>query len=208
MYGTDLPIAWVDYADHSYVLTRLTFFTGFLVEAPVSAHRTMELFLKAYLVSKGEKVAPKEAAWGHDLSELQKHCVNHDSSFGNVDLGRRLSYFQRYFDLVRYPSSIEGKLADGTAIWFSFDACVIPLDEVVAFIRPRIMLQNNEWHRSWLSTINSSSEPRWSYQKKALQDGNEHLVDIICGTTWSSVVSFSSFTFDKAGCWKGFGVRS
>ena len=200
MFGTDLPIAWVDYADRSYVLTRLMFFTEFFFDVPVNSHRTMELYLKAFLVSKGEKVAPKEAAWGHDLKDLQKHCVSHDPDFNDINLGRRLSYFQRYFDLVRYPSSIEGYLSDGTGIWFSFDSCVIPLDEVVAFIRPRITLTDDDWQRSWLSTINSSSKSRWSYQKKALQDGNEHLNNIISLTTHATCVKFADFNFDKPGC--------
>jgi hypothetical protein len=200
MFGTDLPVAWVYYADRYYIVARLMFFTELLLEVPVSAHRAMELYLKAFLVSKGESVTPKGAAWGHNLSELQEHCANHDPSFNDPDLHRRLSYFQRYFDLVRYPSSIDGKLNDGTGIWFSFDACVIPLDEVVAFVRPRIVLSGTEWGHSWLSMISLSSEPRWSYQKKALQEANQHLVNIICMQTQASSVKFLDFSFDKPGC--------
>ena len=70
MFGTDNPAVWVAYADRSYLITRLLWFTGFMFDAPVSSHRTLELYLKAFLVSQGEDVAKGKVTWGHDLKGL------------------------------------------------------------------------------------------------------------------------------------------
>lgn len=200
MFGTDIPEAWMFYADRSYVLTRLMFFSDFLFEAPVNAHRTMELYLKAYLVSNGETVAPKESAWGHNLIELKEHCSSHDISFNNNDFTRRLAYFQRYFDLVRYPTSIDNKLTDGTGIWFSFDSCIFPLDEVIAFIRPRVVMKEIEWENSWLKSLYLAPEGKWTLQKKSLINANKLLQQILCARTHPSKVDFSNFNCDLPGC--------
>ena len=47
MFGKDYSDIWVYYADNSYIATRLLWFTGFMLEAPVNSHRTIELYLKA-----------------------------------------------------------------------------------------------------------------------------------------------------------------
>jgi hypothetical protein len=70
MFGTADPKVWLHFADNSYLSSRLLFFTGFTLEAPVSAHRTLELYLKAFLVAKGVDVKPGSPAWGHRLSSL------------------------------------------------------------------------------------------------------------------------------------------
>src|SRR5688500_15704286 len=123
MFEPDDPQSWVFYADNSYIVSRLLWFTGCSMEAPVSAHRTVELFLKAYLVIKGEVVGQDQRAWGHVLTALLRLCAEHDAAF-SLD--------------VRYPTLLEGKLRDGSLIWFGADSSV-PLDEIVAFIRPRVI---------------------------------------------------------------------
>ena len=52
MFGKDYGDIWVHYADDSYIATRLLWFTGLWFEASVNAHRTIELYLKAYLVGQ------------------------------------------------------------------------------------------------------------------------------------------------------------
>ena len=201
MFGSDIPEAWVNYADRSYITSRLLWFTSLTLDAPVSAHRTMELYQKAYLLSKGTIIKPGEGAWGHDLSDLGTLCAEHNPAFSDTALVRRIRYFQRYLELVRYPTSIEGKLTDGTGIWFSFDSVIIPLDEVVAFIRPRIVLTDDTWRKSWLTFVYQSPDPRWSHQREALTDQNSQIDKVVCMSTNDSKVEFNSaFHFDLPGC--------
>jgi hypothetical protein len=126
------------------------------MEAPVSAHRTVELFLKAYLVSKGEVV------------------------------GKEL---------------LEGKLRDGSLIWFGADSSIVPLDEIVAFIRPRVIISDMDWEKSQLNHIFNATGSRWGFQKKALIDFNRHINEILCSTTTATEVEFdNSFQLDLPGC--------
>lgn len=222
MFNTDIPVVWINYADNSYIISRMLFFTNFLLESPVNAHRTMELYLKAYLVSNSLEVSIKGKAWGHNLIELNNHCTKYDPSFNNTELIRRLKYFQRYFDLVRYPSSIEGKLTEGTGIWFSFESNVLPLDEVVAFIRPRVKLPQKEWKQTIINTKHSgelkkkleelrgiyptnnkhsSEKDEMDFQERALLASNDMLDYIVCKKTYKSDVKFDSkYHFDLPGC--------
>ena len=135
MFDPGSAVNWLRYADSSYVATRLLWFTGFWMEAPVSAHRTLELYLKAFLVSHGEEIRPGSRAWGHALGALGTVCNRHASEFADLAVVRRLDFYQRYFEFVRYPSD-PGSPDDGSLVWFSFDSNIEPLDELTAFIRP------------------------------------------------------------------------
>lgn len=53
MFGNDYSDVWLSYADNSYIISRLLWFTGFMLECPVNVHRTIELYLKAFLVGQG-----------------------------------------------------------------------------------------------------------------------------------------------------------
>jgi hypothetical protein len=201
MFGTNNLEAWLFYADGSYVATRLLWFMNFMFQAPVNSHRTIELYLKTYLVSKGKIIKKGKQAWGHDLQQLARACTSHNEDFTDTALLRRISFFQRYHDLVRYPSEIEGKLEDGSLIWFGFDSAILPLDEVVAFIRPRIPLTNQAWTNSRLNTLYRNNEPEWSYQRKALIDHNSHIHEIICESTNNVRINFDPrFSLDLPGC--------
>ncbi len=197
MFGRDLPEAWLDYADRSYVSTRLLWFSGFTLDTPVYAHRTIELYLKAYLVAQGKMIQPG-SVWGHDLEELRSRCEALDSSFCAPEFTRRIGYFQRYFDLVRYPCDLEGELTDGSGIWFAWDANILPLDQMVAFLRPRIPFCG--WEATWLHQISLDSDHS-KPQPGALRDANSHLDQILCMETHQSVVEFDeAFTYDLPGC--------
>ena len=137
------PLVWTDRADDSYVASRLLWFTRLYIESPVQAHRTIELYLKAYLVSKREEVKHGSRAWGHRLSHLREVCEDHSPDFGGPALSRRLAYFERYFDFVRYPSA--SGPSDGSLVWLSYQETIEPLDEIIAFLRPRIQLADQEW---------------------------------------------------------------
>lgn len=201
MFGANIPEAWLFYADGSYIATRLLWFTNFMFEAPVGAHRTIELYLKTYLVSKDEVVEKGSIVWGHDLPQLGHACVRHNHDFENVDFVRRISFYQRYHDLVRYPTEIESKLQDSGLIWFSFDSAILPLDEVVAFIRSRISLPNEAWMKSRLNMLYKSTEQQWAYQRRALTDQNNHISEIICESTSDVQINFHpNFNFDLPGC--------
>jgi hypothetical protein len=200
MFGTDIPAVWVDYADRSYLITRLIWFIGFMLDAPVNSHRTIELYLKAFLVSQGESAAKGKTAWGHDLKSLTEKCARYNADFSIPEFIRRVVYFQRYFDMVRYPSDPNLSDKDGM-IWFSFDSCIAPLDEIVAFVRPRIRLSEDEWRRTTLNSVFSMSNPTRGYQRKALTDANDQINILICEKTFRPTVLFNpAFNFDLPGC--------
>lgn len=117
---------WLRYADNSYIATRLLWFTGFMIETPVYAHRTIELYLKSFLLGHGIKVEKGSPAWGHRIGSLCKEAAKHDESFSNQELERRVTFFERYFDYVRYPSMSSPE--DGSYNWYSFDSNILPLD--------------------------------------------------------------------------------
>jgi hypothetical protein len=198
MFSTDIPAVWVDYADRSYIITRLIWFTGFMLDAPVNSHRTIELYLKGFLVSQGESAAKGKTAWGHDLKSLTENCARYDADFLVLEFTRRVVFFQRYFDMMRYPS--DRNLSDGM-IWFSFDSCIAPLDEIVAYVRPRIGLSEDEWRGTTLNSVFSMSNPTRGYQRKALIDSNGQINVLICEKTFRPTVLFNpAFNFDLPSC--------
>lgn len=200
MYDPSLPKAWLDYADRSYMGTRLLWLCNFTIDAPVNAHRTIEFFLKSYLVSKGEMVRKGSPCWGHELDNLRLVCEKYNNSFSNDEFTRRVRYFQRYFDLVRYPIDIKDKLKDGSMIWFGIDAMPI-IDEMVAFIRPRIYLSGDDWSHTWLNSIYTEKPEKHDMQYRALVDQNKHIEIIICKNSFESSFEFSKdFNLDFPGC--------
>ena len=200
MFEKSDPISWIYYADRSYVSSRLLWFTNFTFEAPVNTHRTIELYLKAFLVSSGFDIKPKSPAWGHSIKELGEVASNHCIDFKETDVVRRLHFFERYFNYVRYPSD-EVAPDDGSLTWFSFDSNIEPLDELVAFIRPRIQIKNTEWDLCYISDLINSNDKRFGCQRKALLDQNKHLEQINCNCTHNSKVAFNkNFHYDKLGC--------
>ncbi len=200
MFGTEYPAVWVDYADRSYLITRLLWFTGFRLDAPVSTHRTLELYLKAFLVSQSEDVGKGKAAWGHNLKGLAESCAIYDNDLSNSQFSRRVAYFQRYFDQVRYPSELSLSQDNGM-IWFSFDSCISPLDEAVAFIRSRIKLSEDDWKKSMLNDLHASTDAERGFQRRALTDSNVQIKIILCEKTSRPEVRFDpAFTFDMRSC--------
>lgn len=200
MFDPNLTFSWVIYADRSYVATRLLFFSGLWFEASFNAHRTVELYLKAYIVSKGGTISPDSPGWGHKLGQLGEECSRYCFSFKNVEVTRRLHYFERYFQFVRYPNE-EPSPNDGSLTWFSYDSNILPLDELVAFIRPRIYLTDKEWIESYLFDLYNRPSVTTSYPKRALTDHNDKLEIILCNKTNDSSVEFTkNFNFDKPGC--------
>ena len=200
MFGKDYSDIWMYYADNSYIATRLLWFTGFMLEAPVNSHRTIELYLKAYLVGQKIGVTKGSGAWGHNLSSLCQKAAQLDSSFDNEDLKRRVTFFQRYFDYVRYPTEQVGQ-NDGSGTWFSFDSNILPLDEVVAYIRPRIKLNENNWASTPIYSLLSDRSKAQPHQLRAIKDGNDLLETINTEKTWQSSVRFNRcFEFDRPGC--------
>ena len=53
MFGRTEAAIWLRYADSSYVATRLLWFTRLVRDSAVYGHRTLELYLKAFLISRG-----------------------------------------------------------------------------------------------------------------------------------------------------------
>lgn len=199
MFGNDYSEIWLSYADKSYIATRLLWFTGFMIEAPVNAHRTIELYLKAFLVGEGIGVKKGSPAWGHRIGDLCHEAAILDSSFTNSDLERRIRFFERYFDYVRYPSE-QGSPDDGSLTWFSFESNILPLDEVVAFIRPRVTIKD-DWSSTEINRMLSKRESAHPHQIRAIEDSNEFLEIINTDKTYQSSIKFGDkFEFDKSGC--------
>jgi hypothetical protein len=200
MFPSGDPHVWLFYADNSYIASRLLWLVGLhLPEGPISAHRTVELYLKSFLVSHGAPVRPGSPAWGHQLDALGEVCRGYSEDFGVEAVRHRLQYFQRYFDFVRYPSD-DRMPSDGSGIWFAAEAVLFPLDELVALIRPRVRLTPDLWAKSPLSSLRDAS-PEIGYQNRALVDGNRHLEQILCTETHSATVVFDQgFHFHRPGC--------
>jgi hypothetical protein len=198
MFGKAEPVAWLHYADGSYIATRLLWFTGLTLDSAVYGHRTIELYVKAFLVSLGVEAKPGSPAWGHDLATLGEVAARYDRAFAREDVARRLRFFDRYFDYVRYPGDMAPP-PDGSLTWFAFDANITPLDELVAFVRPRIRLDAEDWRRSLVHELLSDGDE--NYQRKALTDKNPQVGVIDCTTSGERDVTFDpSFRYDKPGC--------
>jgi hypothetical protein len=189
--------AWLYYADGSYVSTRMLWFTGLTLDSSIFGHRTLELYMKGFLVSVGAEVKPSSSAWGHDLGALGKAGREYNREFGGEDVMRRLCFFDRYFNYIRYPGGAMSP-DDGSLTWFAFDANIGPLDELVAFIRPRIRLCDEEWGHSLIRQILCGAD---GYKRKALRDKNPHIGTIDCATSGDPPVIFDpSFPYDRPGC--------
>ena len=82
-------------------------------------------------------------------------------------------------------------------IWFSFDSNILPLDEIVAFMRSRIGIIKS----ARLNFIFDSKEKRFFYQRKALLDCN-NLVNTIVGLEGEvpEITFDSRFNYDLPGC--------
>ena len=199
MFGKAAPVGWLYYADSSYVATRLLWFTKLTIESSIYAHRTLELYLKAFIVSRGTEVKPGSPAWGHDLAILGEEAQSHDRAFAQEDVQRRIRFFDRYFAYVRYPSDVVA-LDDGSLKWFAFDANITPLDELVAFVRPRVSLSDEDWRSSLVHELLRGGNVR-GYQRDALIDGNSHVTIIDCATSGDPDLTFdASFRYDRPGC--------
>ena len=200
MYDPDQAHSWIIYGDESYIATRLLWFTGQHLNASVAGHRTIELYLKAYLVSSGASIQPSSEAWGHSLQKLGDACQSHSADFAIEAVSRRLGFLDQYFELVRYPSNLE-KLPDGQLLWFSYDANISPLDELVAFIRPRVQLEPSEWTSTPIHLVRNGESADKGFQRRAIEDANEHLSEIDCCKSDSTTVDFDEdFSYDLPGC--------
>lgn len=200
MYDPSLTNVWLDYADRSYIATRLLWLCNFIFDAPVNAHRTIELYLKSYLVSKGEMVRKGSPSWGHELDSLKRQCEEYNNSFSNDEFTRRVRYFQRYFDFVRYPTDIKDEYKDDSIIWFGIDAMPV-IDEIIAFIRPRIYLSGDDWSRTWLNLIYTAKPEKHKMQYRALVDQNKHIEIITCNGSSEPNFEFNKdFNLDFPGC--------
>jgi hypothetical protein len=198
MFGKSDPLGWLHYADNSYVATRLLWLSRLPLDSAVYGHRTIELYIKAFLVSRGVEVKPGSPAWGHDLAALGEAAARYDPAFAEEAVARRLRFFERYFDYVRYPSDVVAP-DDGSLTWFAFDVNITPLDELVAFIRPRIRLEDDDWRRSVIHTLVYGGEIE--YQHRALTDGNGQVGVIDCLSSGAPEITFDpSFHYDRPGC--------
>jgi hypothetical protein len=194
------PMTWLTYADEAYLATRLLWFTRLWWQAPVMAHRCLELYLKAYLASRGVRIARGTSAWGHRLANLRDTCATQSRDFARRHLARRLDYFDRYFEFMRYPRDLPAP-ADGSGIWLAFEAVVAPLDELVAYIRPRTKLTRADWKTTYLFQLRSGSLPEHAIQRKALRQQNPYVDTIVCLHTNRVGVHFDKrFHYDRPGC--------
>lgn len=200
MYDPDDAHSWINYGDGSYIATRMLWFTSRQLEASVLSQRTIELYLKAYLASKGVPIKSGSEGWGHKLAKLNEACGVYSPDFSLEAFSRRVSFFDRYFELVRYPSKLDG-LKDGQMIWFAFDANIQPLDEIVAFVRPRIEMTPEQWTATEIFSVQNGSPDRYGYQQKALRDRNDHIDVIACSESGKPTVQFNeSFSYDLPRC--------
>lgn len=86
-------------------------------------------------------------------------------------------------------------------IWFAFDANIQPLDEIVAFVRPRVEMTPEQWTATVIFSVLNGSTDRYGYQQKALRDHTDHIDVIACSESGKPAVQFhESFSYDLPGC--------
>jgi hypothetical protein len=86
-------------------------------------------------------------------------------------------------------------------IWFSFDVNIQSLDEIVAFVRPRVEMTSEQWKATEIFSVLNSSSDRHRYQQKALRDHNDHIDVIACRESGQPAVHFNErFSYDLPGC--------
>lgn len=187
---------WLLMTDLDYIAGRLLHFTGFHFQPPVLFHHAIEKYLKAYLISQGEKVEKNSKVWGHDLVRLSKLCKKYDKDFGNAAVRRRLEYMTRHFSMSRYADDFE-KMSKN--IWYGYPN-IETADELVAFIRPRIKLAKKDWESSILHSLVLSTDKKGGYRKRALTDQNKFLNIIDCKKTKKVSIEFSDFHYDTGVC--------
>lgn len=199
MFEPELPEAWLQYADQGYLTARVLWFTGLQWDSPVHAHRAIELLLKSYLVANGVPIARNSNAWGHRLDALWNTCVSQDRSISSSEMQRRLVYFNDYHDFVRYPTSISSRTG-GRLIWFGFERNVAPLDDVFAYLRPRVRtILGCEGLLEELVTQSSPSGRE--LLRRALVDSNARLNILVNNEVVPPSSVFSpTFDADKPGC--------
>ena len=73
----------------------------------------------------------------------------------------------------------------------TFDANIQPLDEIVAFVRPRVRMTAKDWEATEMFSILNDSSDRYGYQRRALQYQNAHLDLIDCRESGESSVPFN-----------------
>ena len=200
MYDPDEAHSWIVYGDGTYIATRMLWFTSRQLEASILSHRTVELYLKAYLASIGIPIEHGSEGWGHKLTKLNEACSAGSTDFSFEAFSRRVGFLDRYFEFVRYPSKLD-TLKDGQGISFSFDANIQPLDEIVAYVRPRVEMAPEQWKSTEISSVLNGPSDRYGYQQKALRDHNNHIDVIACSESGAPIVQFKEcFSYDLPGC--------
>ncbi len=85
-------------------------------------------------------------------------------------------------------------------IWLGIDALPV-IDEVVAFIRPRIELTEESWKHTWINGIYFEKPAMHEMQHKALVDQNKYIDTITCKISLEPIIEFSTdFDLDLPGC--------
>jgi HEPN domain-containing protein len=138
----DLLREWLEWADQDYVAARvlLKYGTAMLwFPAVFLAHRALEKYLKAVLVSYGKRVGNKKQkgdAWGHDLEGLAQKCKgvipessNTSNTLTSRDFVSCLRKFAQYYSEIRYPTA-------SRHIKIQKDEVLLSLDKIVSLIRP------------------------------------------------------------------------
>lgn len=196
MFHPSVTEYWLLYADNSYISSRLLHFSALQVDSSVEGHRSIELYLKAFAHSRGHQIKMNSPFWGHDIASLYKSCVDKSSLNCNRALEDRIAYFQRYFELLRYPTELEKARSGNWYIWISGGPQVFNiLDEIVAFIRPRLSLSAAAWESSVVHRVRGNDR---TYRRRAISDSNPHLDTIDCLATHESVVEFDDALFAAA----------
>jgi HEPN domain-containing protein len=95
------------------------------------SQQTAEKALKAFLAGRSKKVPHI-----HELDELHKRCLAHDSAFQSITQHRvDLNIF---YNPVRYPEAEPGALPEGFPTREQTEAALIKAKAVLSFVRGRL----------------------------------------------------------------------
>lgn len=169
------PEGWLEYGDEAYLATRLLWFTGFPVESALAAHRALERYFKAYLTASGVRMEGELGGWGRNIDTMRSVASAFDDTFRSEEVRARARTVQRLFKTLREPDADGGPRPE-----LCWSGVVAPADDLVAFLRPRVRVDDDVWPRLPLARAVADQGRPNPFRARALREHNPHLDIILC----------------------------
>ncbi|MEN8373938.1 MAG: hypothetical protein ABFS34_00660 [Gemmatimonadota bacterium] len=183
------PGAWLAYADEAYLAARLLWFTGIPIESALSAHRALERYFKGYLTASGVRMEGEVGAWGRNLDTMRSVAAAFDETFREESVRARTRGLQALYRELKEPRKGAGE----GDVRLSWARVIVPTDDLVAFLRPRVRLDPSAWARTPLNLERHRDGRPNPFRRRALSQHNPHLDTILCTETGRPPLAFRPF---------------